>query len=76
MLQMRSVEQQHSQVGAGDRHALLVSLRDKESAMQTNSLQLFGKRLQLLQEKKTMEVCRLPTQYDALLLLGLISKQC
>ncbi|KAL3143549.1 hypothetical protein ABBQ38_002348 [Trebouxia sp. C0009 RCD-2024] len=53
--EMRSVEQQHSQVGAGDRHALLVSLRDKESAMQTNSLQLFGKRLQLLQEKKTME---------------------
>ena len=56
ILQMRSIEQQHSQVGTGDRHDLLVSLRDKESAMQANSLQLFGRRLQMMQEKKTMEV--------------------
>ena len=61
ILQMKSIEQQHSQVGTGDRHTLLVSLRDKESAMQANSMQLFGRRLQLLQEKKTIEV----SSYDA-----------
>ena len=61
-LQMKSIEQQHSQVGTGDRHNLLVTLRDKESAMQANSMQLIGKRLQLLQEKKTMEVRSLSNQ--------------
>ena len=61
-LQMKSIEHQHSQVGTGDRHNLLVSLRDKESAMQANSMQLFRKRLQLLQEKKTMEVSSLSNQ--------------
>lgn len=63
-VQMKSIEQQHSQVGTGDRHTLLVSLRDKESAMQANSLQLFGKRLQLLQEEKTMEVSSESIQSD------------
>ena len=67
---MRSIEQQYNQVGTGDRHALLVSLRDKESAMQGNSLQLFGKRLQLVQDKKTMEVRCLPRRSEALPLLG------
>lgn len=55
---MKSIEQQHSQVGTGDRQNLLVSLRDKESAMQANSLHLYSRRLQLLQEKKTMEVSK------------------
>ena len=58
ILQMKSIEQQHSQVGTGDRQNLLVSLRDKELVMQANSLHLFSRRLQLLQEKKSMEVSK------------------
>lgn len=56
MLQLKSLEQQHSQIGSGDRHAALATLREKEAAVQANGMQLFSRRLQLLQEEKTTEV--------------------
>lgn len=71
MLQMRRIEHQHDEAGTKDRHALLLSLRDKEFYMQANSLQLFNKRLQLLQENKTMEVRRLA---DALPMTGYMAE--
>ena len=54
--QLKEIEQQHAQVGTGDRHSVLTSLREKEAAMQASSVQLFGRRLQLLQDNKSLEV--------------------
>ena len=64
MLQLKSLEQQHNQIGSGDQHAALSTLREKEAAVQANGMQLFGRRLQLLQEDKTMEV--ISYRYSAL----------